>query len=319
MNFERDIIISRIKEYLTNDKIDSDKFLEIMKKYKVSITGSFVLQAIVNKYYEYYDIDLCVLDDRNLELEKEIENLFKTDRKFSNVNSLTVKKFNNEIMLKYENIGISSVSTLDYRCKSILCARIQIIYIDKTKYITLDDFIDTFDFDICKNYTYGEKVVIKNPEAIKGSTGTINICENKYIFTDRNIARIIKYYKRGFNIKVNFKVNFIDKNIIYDVMVSKNEYNQSVKDCSNLLLFIEPKTKIPTNLPIGLENLIIYYYHYDTEIDNLPITLNNLIIYDEQYKLRKRNADITDKYKKVYNTIKIPFSCKLFVNGKLFQ
>jgi hypothetical protein len=77
--------------------------------------------------------------------------------------------------------------------------------------------------------------------------------------------------------------------------------------------------KMPTNLPIGLENLIIYYYHYTIEIDNLPITLKNLIIYDEQYKLRKRDIDNTNKYNKVYNKIKLPFDCKLLVNGKLFQ
>jgi hypothetical protein len=314
MNFEQDIIISRIKEHLTNIKIDSDKFLEIIKKYKVSITGSIVLQAIVNKHFEYSDIDLCVLDDRNSELEKEIESL--TDGKFYNINSLEVKESNNEIILNYENVGILSVSTLDYKINLNLCGKIQIIYIDKTKHITLDDFIDTFDFDICKNYTDGEKVVIKNPEAIKGSTGTINIYENKYIFTERNIARIIKYYKRGFDIKVNF----IDKNIIYDVMVLIGQCNQSaIKNYANLLIFVEPKKIIPTNLPIELENLIIYYYHYDTEIDNLPIALKNLIIYDEQYKLRKRDIDNTNKYKKVYNKIKLPFDCKLLVNGKLFE
>lgn len=72
MNFEKDVIISRIREYLVDNEINSDKFLEIIKKYKVSITGSIVLQAITNKYFKYSDIDLCVLDDRNLELEKEI-------------------------------------------------------------------------------------------------------------------------------------------------------------------------------------------------------------------------------------------------------
>lgn len=43
MNFEQEIIISRIKEYLNNIKLfsdfDVDKFFEIIKKYNVLLTG----------------------------------------------------------------------------------------------------------------------------------------------------------------------------------------------------------------------------------------------------------------------------------------
>jgi hypothetical protein len=323
MEFNEQKIVLNLETHLLGLKIDPTKLFGIMKKYQMILSGSFLLQSIQNTDYEYYDIDLFVLGSQNLELENEMKELLKLKDDMLNITAKEDTVYNkNYSKLKsvgYEDMNITSVSSIT---NHEYCAYkgLQIIYIDDSKYSNVVDFIDGFDIDVCMNYFDGEKVFIKYPESIKSNIATYTTGANNSLMTPRQRNRIIKYSRRGFNIKINF----INLNKIYDTLILLTPDQEQVvnPECINLFVIFKDsysKFNFTNSLPYLLEELIIVDFYYENKIDNLPITLKILKIYDSQYGLYKKNADVYNKYRNTYSSLKIPFGCNFIVNDRLFS
>ena len=76
MNIQENLVITRINKNLHDLGINFKDFNGFLKKYNIVLSGSFLLKAITNNTYEFYDIDLYILGNRNEILEDEITKSF---------------------------------------------------------------------------------------------------------------------------------------------------------------------------------------------------------------------------------------------------
>jgi len=181
----------KLKEYLG---FEYDKFLSIMDKDNISISGSFVLQCILDEYWSMADIDLYTYNDTS-----NIEQVF-----VDNEYDYSFKNFDGGYSQLF---GIKKV----VNCCTTNKINIQLILLDEYKNV-IDYIKTTFDFNICKNI-YSIKngkdyLYIDNLLNIMNKTVSGGILGTAYKFTGRKL----KYEERGFT----FQNNVIGNHIYYN-------------------------------------------------------------------------------------------------------
>jgi hypothetical protein len=248
---------------------------------------------------------------------------------YKNINEC--KTYSIGIRTDYDFNKINAI--VNFGLKSEILNKYQLIYYDDTNYKTPLDIINNFDFDFCANYWNGVELYIKNYDNILQNKCILNINKPR-IFNYQN-KRIVKYIKRGFNIKINYNDNLYD--VIYINEKINGEFNESI----NLMIicedrFVDIYTAI-TNLPTSLEKLIIYTYGHNNIIDNLPSSLLELRLYiwkifnggHENYiNTQQIDQKYIDQLEKEHNNIiniahdnilKLPFDCKVYINDELLN
>jgi hypothetical protein len=202
----------RLKQML-NEKYD--KFIKYIDKNSVSISGSFILQCILDEHYEGSDVDLYSYLSYNDEMWYsliDMEDLDETQKTLAEDYAILPDihdVINGHIKngQKLQNIQLNNISN----------------YEELKNYI-----INKYDMDICKNI-----FTIVNGKSMIYFHNLNKIMNKRDIITDRNIdarrmQRIDKYKSRGFNIKFKYDVfNKLDhiyhENCYYPFLVYKND------------------------------------------------------------------------------------------------
>jgi len=203
-----------LTERLSKLNINIDTFNNFLRKHHAKLTGSFLLQVISDESYDCYDIDIYVdkIDDF---LKNDVMMTFNAT--FDATTNESVLKPNNhkyitQIVKNVKNFSLKSFCSTNGFKKPL---KIQLIETSE-KYKGIEKYIDTFDFDILKNYYDGNNFYITNLKGIQTKCASYNdiFIENRpFIWI---IGRIKKYHARGFTL--NFGFNFLNyaKNIVMD-------------------------------------------------------------------------------------------------------
>ncbi len=201
----KQVVINNITKKLKQlVKIDYKKFITYIEQNDMSISGSFVLQCILDEYWTESDIDLFVPKE---EICCDImidNNYFPVDENCNN---------------DYVNTGVTGVK--DFRNIDENYANLQIIFMREDR--NVKNYVKHFfDLDICKNiYT------VKNGKHYLYIDKLINIMNKEisfdFINTSNNFfSRKLKYENRGFTFKNNLLSNYIIYNnlllpiVLYD-------------------------------------------------------------------------------------------------------
>ncbi len=184
-------ITRKLKELVD---IDYNEFVSYMEQNDISISGSFVLQCILDEYWLKSDIDLFT------PREKICCDII-TDNNYFAVG----ENCNDD----YVNTGVTGVR--DYCNNNKKYANLQIIFMREDRNV-LHYVKYFFDLDICKN-VYS----VKNGNHCLYIDKLINIMNKEisfdFINTSSNFpSRKIKYENRGFT----FKNNLLSNHIYYD-------------------------------------------------------------------------------------------------------
>lgn len=201
----RQILIS-INHRLTDifgDKVA--KFKEIMIQTRSVISGSFIIQCVLNEYWENSNINIFVSGWDEPNLPPSMENFFCGEMKRRTAYLIR------DAYITYMSMSDIKISDhIIFMSDNELNINVAKINID-SNYTKLTNFLfDSFDFDICKNAYY-----------INNGQETLTICSLTDIFTRHTkfkfshhlygtIYRYDKYVKRRF---------CIEKNIQYDDLI----------------------------------------------------------------------------------------------------
>ena len=208
------VVLKRLtKIFGINDAIELNKNLH---KYKCYISGSFIVQCVLDEYWINTDIDIYKqLEDNNDPLDPGI---FCDD--FTSIQC--------SYGLQYDFSGSAykelPVNTDHYKHK-LTATEVDLVSVWKPNpksnmsYKTILEFIDhMFDIDAIKVAYDGNKIYIRHfyDLATKNTTANIsaynymkNVCDEHYEYLiDQVLWRIKKYTFRGFTIKENFDVEF---------------------------------------------------------------------------------------------------------------
>ena len=147
---------------------------------------------------------------------------------------------------EYTYIGITSLTDYDisFSCHSQY-TKIQIIYVDSTKYDCIYKYVDNFDFDITRNYFDGNKIYIENINNIINKTAIYKNIHENGILTMIQMIRIYKYHDKGFS-------NNLEYLCVYN---QKHSWTPDPKDLINVKYRFD---KNLTNFPISLKKLNLY-------------------------------------------------------------
>ena len=215
-NFKKNFS-KRLKEL----NINEEEFIATLKSFNGTISGSFVLQCLLDEYWSS-DIDMYI-SYANAMLFKDPTNIYKTFD--TENNKVTLIKSQEKDFKKYEDIlGLDKFK--------INKLEIDLVWIkgDYEPYI-----YEKYDFDFCKNYYDGDNVYVHDWNAVidkksfskkytKNNKIFTIIKNNQYdqnecMFNDTNIKdiemqinykyieRIKKYQKRGFKIYTSITHN----------------------------------------------------------------------------------------------------------------
>jgi len=200
-------IHNRLKKIL-NTKYDS--FISIMKKMNCVISGSFIIQCMLNEKWEHSDIDIyvpmqgiCVMETPDRYLKTDVDDFMYNVVNYDGCHDNYHGEYTNKI--KYVRDYFSDGPDRDI---------FQIIGVD-LDINSMKEFIDnTFDFGICKNiYSFNNEDDIAIPylgEILGKSTiftpsgfgSCIEISrESQSDHFTASIERYYKYVKRGFTFK----------------------------------------------------------------------------------------------------------------------
>lgn len=171
-------IINKINEHINKIFLhDAADFKNLLKKTGSIISGSFLLQIILNEYWQDTDIDIYVpycmkdYDVEFIEFFKKYELIYENH----NTYNLCAK-------------GIEYVNTYNVNNKII-----QLIVVDCSLFGMYSYIISSFDYDFCKNVyginKYKEYIRMHNFQKIIDKTDMETRTESK---------RYIKYSDRGF-------------------------------------------------------------------------------------------------------------------------
>jgi hypothetical protein len=189
------------------------KFMDVIKDSNSVISGSMILQILLDEEWDGSDIDIYTIS-----YEKLIDELLRIepiDKALIN-NDIPIGYLTEEELVirdqcraiknkassfyKYENknpIKLGKISTFNYSDK----LKIQIIEIQDENILDFSEYMNkyvcrTYDFDFCKNMYDGFNVFIHDRKSILNKT-----CDLKNIqLPTCRLERIIKYNKRGFTI-----------------------------------------------------------------------------------------------------------------------
>lgn len=260
-------INNKLKEYLYEDELKI--FKELLSKTGSCISGSFVLQSILQEDWENSDIDIYIPIHENFPIN-EFLCFFRSFRKYYS------RVCGENQYMNYGNlIGIFGVIELKLRKISTLdeyvavwefpntkdYIKLQLIMVDiekdKIEKQNIFNYINfSFDLNILKNAYFGDDTI-----KIGGDLSHILCKRDKitYTFNPRNIVdRIRKYEKRGFKIDT------------HGFILNKDFINEDIeKNCDDkcLLGCLYPNLKHEHLVyPIYPEyNYYKYKYQYDEE------------------------------------------------------
>lgn len=186
--------------------IDPKIFCECLRKHKMSITGSFVLQVIKGVDYQNYDIDIFV-NSITPEIICELQTILGAGCKYRMRKDGDLGSIYGNIKNKKLHNIVSQLVDFERSNKQISCT-VQLIE-PHEEYGTIVKYIESFDLDVCKNFYDGSHFYIESID---------NIMSNKSIYyeshlDDRSfetmVKRLTKYNNRGFDIM--FSTSFIRK------------------------------------------------------------------------------------------------------------
>jgi hypothetical protein len=233
-----------------------EQFNEALFLSNACISGSFLLQAILNEDIGASDIDIyldCTRDKGNYvnfgELENFLfsllygvpsrENIFSYEpngKRFK----IDTKQFtsNNYPMIRNANIQF----VREYKPKKYM--KFQLIYVDRKKQPMFDYISSTYDFDFCKNVYDGHQLMIRNLNSILTKTVVVKKFDNLNV--DRHY-RCLKYIKKGFTLKGYVKPTKLDVN--FDAISHEDgNYNSTMHYLERLKIEF-PKIKVIDTSP----------------------------------------------------------------------
>ena len=250
-NIPNDMIYEMIKKNVVRKlrEIYGDKYDEVtqtMEKYKMRMSGSFLIQCALNNYWNS-DIDLYTLQYVNEKIFSwtHAVDVFSndTERRSPYVQILDIRKITDYVPNHTDSLhkNVLQLITLDAnaRCKSVSsCIR------------------STFDFDICRNV-----YKIKNGEASL-KIGNLHGLMNKEIHVGNgmgrnNAERYEKYAQRGFKIRPIATTDYIKYiNCVFPIITC----NVDDKNKMHCIYFLG---KNITDDVWENDNLIISYFDED--------------------------------------------------------
>ncbi len=233
------VVVKNItKKLISCSDINYDNLVSYMEKHNVYISGSFILQCILNEYWNDTDIDLYA--NENICFE---ENIFRNN--------------DYERVTHNHHDGYSRLYGITYVSDYVATknkTHMQLITMDQN--INIIDYIKTtYDFNICKNI-YSVKngvhiLYIDNLQNIMNRIVTGGILGTAYQFPIRKI----KYENRGFIFKDNFFGNHIYNNgRIVPIIIYNKEKNQ-IKLFNETFAY-DGNTKHDFNFPLGNNDYI---------------------------------------------------------------
>jgi len=205
-DFIHGVIIKNITQKLKQTLgCNYDNFMMIMEKYKIRISGSFIIQCALGEYWNDSDIDLYTYS----QISTNFFDWTKGDTLFmrDNYNNLP----NIDTIINFYVRPESNKSKDNYYVKSIRRTptyKLQLIMLDKSiKNPNISSYVNMHDFNICKNV-----YKIKNGKHVLKINNLNNIMQ-KQIQPDANIgrdhvARWNKYLNRGFTFQ-KIRQNYI--------------------------------------------------------------------------------------------------------------
>jgi len=171
-----------------------DEFVDTMIKTKAIISGSFILQCVLNEFWDSSDIDIYV------------ENNSKTRMKNGNLelfNNLLDSKSYNTFPSKYPGFDDKIEEIMNYEILKPNGGgqRLQVINVNVSKNYTMRDHKKNTGFDICKNILSFNKdkslfLEFKNLSEIMYKCTTFSILDIEDFW-----YRLEKYTNRGFRFK----------------------------------------------------------------------------------------------------------------------
>ena len=198
-----------IQKRIMKRGIDFDKFVQIMNKHNLIISGSFIVQVLLNENYGTSDIDVWS-NNISQNLLKEFQEVLNL--KFDLYADLTIQG-NAQV---YGNIGINKIYNNDNIYGNL---NVQLI---ETKNNNIN-YLDSFDLDICKNYWDGKTFHVNNLNNLINKKAVFKM---SYAVIDKfnctkMLERIIKYKKRNF--EINFSLTFIN-DLLYFIQENHPDY-----------------------------------------------------------------------------------------------
>ena len=159
------------------------------------ISGSCLVQYLLNECYENFDIDIFI-DSKNAE---KISNFLMKENYKCEGSGLPYIRRNNGVISRSNRYSgfrvLNFTRTGDVKIQLIVC-----------KY-PKKKILSDFDFNIVKNYYDGRKIIIKD---IYNLSKKVETCNESEV---RSFKRVIKYFKRGFKFvnSLNIYLLYIDK------------------------------------------------------------------------------------------------------------
>jgi len=194
-------IQKKLSEYKFIEELGGLKrFNELLLGSNSIVSGSSLLQGLLNVRWEGSDIDIFTLSSPDYNpLEEALKNCSKVRQLggYSTNHGYPGSVFGEKIY-RIEEYGYVEDGLDQYTIMGNQdVERIQIIYVNQDNYSDLCEFVDeTFDFDFCKIVYDGQKTTILDWESVR--TRTCDGNEKKQNVS--NMKRMLKYLKRGFQI-----------------------------------------------------------------------------------------------------------------------
>lgn len=270
INFKQIIINTiktRLQKIFENDYKD---FITILNRVGGFIAGSFILQCILNEYWES-DIDIFV----------PLQNLRKQG--FDDGNMVTPLEYflyeknydGNEDIQRYQGKDEVKIHKQIKRVRNYTKANkpvIQIISFDSN--INYYKFISTWtDFDICKNLYSNGKLIINNINNIFNKSCQFNCT----CLLEQSIFRYHKYHNRGFNI-TKIKYNELIKYDQYKNKIITNNLN-NIPNTIKRYVDIKVKKVRPVNtIQCNRSECIIAFYDHEYTHSHCVANQKNYII-----------------------------------------
>ena len=187
-------MIGRLKKIFNCDEYTKyDSFVDIMIKTKAIISGSFVLQCILDETWENSDVDIYVSDDCK-----------KSKMLYDFLESISQYHYSSEYKTFGYHIGhIENFHSNNYK--------LQLIFVRTSKKYTLKDHNNNTGFDICKNMLYFDRKRFMNLDLCNLNDILLRRTTFSILAIDDFFYRIEKYSKRNFYFKPKYnKLLFLE-------------------------------------------------------------------------------------------------------------
>lgn len=232
--------------------------LELLKKVNAFISGSFIIQSILNEHYDYSDIDIYI--PYTQESAKLLDDYIKYESlsdTFSYGTLLTESDTKILRVVDYRlnpqvNDGYSEEFKEEKYVTLSNCPhdRLQLIYVD-IKPGEEQEYVNNFDFDVCKNYFNFKNVYVKNVNQLLSKHLIYKHGDWDY---EKTIDRAKKYKERGFKvtipytfhefIKSKYKVTIIEAKLIKETdhyyFCQIDDIEKDSKKYSKIAIYLSP-------------------------------------------------------------------------------